>query len=239
MIETFTALLLAHAVADFTAQTNWIHRNKRNFGVMLVHGAIVLVTAQLVLGQVARPEILVLAVVHLTIDCLKTYGGFRGLTAFLVDQAAHIATIAVVAIYAPDLWATGLWAGQDWLLPLFALLAGLILCLNAGQYAVGLLMQPHSIRIRNTGLKDGGRQIGLLERGLIFLFVLSGQPVGVGFLIAAKSILRFGTASRDQRIAEYVIIGTLASFGWAVVAAQATRALLDQLPVLEITRVIS
>ena len=237
MIETFTALLLAHAIADFTVQTNWIHQNKRHFGIMLLHGAIVLVTAQVALGQVDRPEILILALAHLTIDCLKTYGGFRGLTAFLTDQAAHIATIAAIAIYAPNLWATGLWGGQDWLLPLAAILAGLILCLQAGQYAVGLLMRPH--RIRNTGLKDGGRQIGLLERGLIFVFVLTGQPLGVGFLIAAKSILRFGTASKDQRIAEYVIIGTLASFGWAVLAAQATKALLAHLPALEIARLLS
>ena len=90
------------------------------------------------------------------------------------------------------------------------------------------------MRIRNNGLRDGGRQIGLLERGLIFLFILTNLPVAVGFLIAAKSVLRFGTASRDQRTAEYVIIGTLASFGWAILAALATQAALDHLPPLEI-----
>ena len=79
-----------------------------------------------------------------------------------------------------------------------------------------------------------GRQIGLLERGLIFALILGGQPLGVGFLIAAKSVLRFGTASRDQRSAEYVIIGTLASFGWAIVAVQLTLLLLAHLPRLEI-----
>lgn len=96
------------------------------------------------------------------------------------------------------------------------------------------MMSPHTKRIRNNGLQDGGRQIGLLERGLIFLFILANLPLGVGFLIGAKSILRFGTASRDQRTAEYVIIGTLASFGWAIVAALATQAALGHLPPLEI-----
>jgi hypothetical protein len=62
--------------------------------------------------------------------------------------------------------------------------------------------------------------------------------LGVGFLVAAKSILRFGTATRDQRTAEYVIIGTLASFGWAILASYATLALINLLPPLEIARIL-
>ena len=57
--------------------------------------------------------------------------------------------------------------------------------------------------------------IGLLERGLIYLMFIAGQPAGIGFLIAAKSILRFDAASNNAK-AEYVIIGTLASFSWAI-----------------------
>lgn len=84
------------------------------------------------------------------------------------------------------------------------------------------------------GLADGGRVIGLLERGLIFVLVLVNQPAGIGFLIAAKSILRFDTASHNQKAGEYVIIGTLASFGWALIAAYATLALANALPPLGI-----
>ena len=95
-------------------------------------------------------------------------------------------------------------------------------------------MRPHGNRIRNNGLRDGGRQIGLLERGLISALLLLDHPLGVGFLIAAKSILRFGTATRDQRTAEYVIIGTLASFGWAILTAETVRRAIVLLPPLEI-----
>ena len=115
-----------------------------------------------------------------------------------------------------------------------ALGTGLILTLIAGQYAVGLLMRPHGPRIRSAGLRLGGQQIGLLERGLIFLFLLTNHPIGVGFLIGAKSLLRFGTATKDQRTAEYVIIGTLASFGWAIAVTLATQGFLSMLPALEI-----
>ena len=50
------------------------------------------------------------------------------------------------------------------------------------------------------------------------------------FLLAAKSVLRFETASQDQRAGEYVIVGTLASFGWAMVAGWAIMSLLSALP---------
>lgn len=234
MIETFTALLLAHVLADFTLQTNWINANKSRPHVLVLHGAIVWITAHLALGQIYDATLALLTAAHLLIDAIKTYGGFRKLGAFLLDQAAHLATLLAAASYAPTLWSTGAWAAYDPLLPLMALAAGAITALTAGRHAVALLMQPHTQRIRNAGLRDGGRQIGLLERGLIYLMMLAGQPLGVGFLIAAKSVLRFGTAMRDQRLAEYVIIGTLASFGWAIATALATQALLGALPPLEI-----
>lgn len=236
MLETVTALLFAHALADFTLQTNWINTNKARPHVMALHGLLVLITAHLALGHLYAPALAVLTLAHLLIDTAKTYSKFNTLSAFLFDQGAHLATILVVAFWMPDLWQSGLWSAQPTLLPLMALAAGLILCLTAGQYAVGLLMRRHSSRMRGAGLRDGGRQIGLLERGLIFLLVLANQPIGVGFLIAAKSILRYGTANRDQRSAEYVIIGTLASFGWAILIALATQSLLSVLPPLEIAR---
>ena len=235
MIATFTALLFAHMLADFVLQTGTMVRDKRKPGIFLLHGGVVLLSAQAALGIVTAPELLALALAHMIIDAVKTYGGFRSLTAFLLDQGAHLLTIAVLAAYAPGLWASGAWAGLPDLLPLMALAAGLTATLFAGQHVIGLLMRPHAPRVRNDGLKNGGRQIGLLERGLIFTFILTSHPIGVGFLIGAKSILRFGTASRDQRTAEYVIIGTLGSFGWAILSALATHALLAQLPPLSLS----
>ena len=67
MIETFTALLFAHALADFLFQTNWINANKHRPHVMLLHGAIVLVTAQAAIGRPDAPELLALAAAHLVI----------------------------------------------------------------------------------------------------------------------------------------------------------------------------
>ena len=64
--------------------------------------------------------------------------------------------------------------------------------------------------------------VSILLIGLIFAFLLIGQPEGVGLLIAAKSILRFGAVKDDRAMSEYVIIGTLASFGWAMLTGYGT-----------------
>ena len=110
MIATFTALLFAHALADFVLQTGWVHANKRRFGVLLLHGALVLGATQAALGQIAAPGILLLALAHLVIDSIKTYGRFTGPVAFLTDQAAHLVTLAALAFWGPGLWAQGFYA---------------------------------------------------------------------------------------------------------------------------------
>ena len=63
-------------------------------------------------------------------------------------------------------------------------------------------------------LEKAGRLIGILERILVVIFVLIGQFGAIGFLIAAKSILRY--KDTDLLKTEYVLIGTMLSFGIAV-----------------------
>jgi len=181
-----------------------------------------------------HPFLAALAGAHLLIDLAKTFAPKDRLWPFLADQSAHLATVLAVVLIAPGLWATGLWADQGWLPGAMAALAGVILATRAGGFAVGLLIKPHYADDLPQGLVNGGALIGVLERGLIFLFVMVGQPAGIGFLVAAKSVLRFESTARDQRASEYVIIGTLASFGWAMAVAWATLALLGALPAIGI-----
>lgn len=238
MTETFAALLLAHVLADFVLQTRGIALNKRRLPVLLLHGAVVLAAAQAALGRVDAWELLALALLHTVVDGVKARMATPGLAAFLADQGAHLAALAALAALRPHLWAGGAWAGLAWLPGLMALLAGAILATRAGGFAVGLLMAPWAGDDLPKGLTNGGKLIGLLERGLIFLLVMVHQPAGIGFLIAAKSVLRFETTSKDQRAGEYVIIGTLASFGWALLAAYATQALMAALPPIGIPAAI-
>ncbi len=241
MIETFAALLAAHVMADFVLQPGWMVRRKRTPAVILLHAGVVLATAQAATGQVATPELLLLAAAHLVIDAIKL-AAKPGLAAFLADQAAHLATLAALAAWSPGLWQAGIWAATPFTTPLLHALilgAGAVVATRAGGFAVGLLMAPYTAvgqpeALKGKGLQDGGLTIGLLERGLIFVLFLAGQADAIGFLIAAKSVLRFGTITRDRAASEYVIIGTLASFGWAIAVTLATLALRDLLPPLEL-----
>ena len=81
--------------------------------------------------------------------------------------------------------------------------------------------KPKDSKKKKSGIKGidgGGEIIGLLERLLIFFFVLNGIWSAIGFLVAAKSIFRFGELKdRENRIeAEYILIGTLYSFSFGI-----------------------
>jgi Protein of unknown function (DUF3307) len=232
MPETLAALLFAHVLADFVLQTNRMVATKRQPTTMALHGAIVLVTAGLALGSTS-PWLLALTAAHIMIDALKTYSNRHGIWPFLADQASHAATLIALTLLQPDLWAQGVWAPYPMLPPLMTLAAGLILATRAGGFAVGLLMAPWAAQAP-AGLPNGGRLIGQLERGLIYILVLTGQAAGIGFLIAAKSVLRFSDTRDDRLISEYVIIGTLASVTWAIVVSFLAVVMLSHLSPLGI-----
>lgn len=235
MIETLTALVFAHVLADFALQTDWIAENKRRAIVLALHTVIVFVALVAVTGSIALIPLLLLSAAHFVIDAVKgALTKAASLRAFLIDQAAHLVSVITIAFFYPLLWSEGFWAGQDWLLSIMAALSGLILTTMAGGYAVGLLMAPLAAPTLPDGLKRGGTVIGLLERGLVFLLVFVGHAGAIGFLIAAKSVLRFNATSNEQSASEYVIIGTLASFGWALSFSFATVMWLTHLPDLGI-----
>ncbi len=234
MTATLAALLLAHVLADFVFQPDWMANGKRQPKALAAHGAVVLATAVAATGSL-DPGLIWLAALHVAVDALKARAQ-PGLRPFLLDQAAHLLALAALAEARPEIWAGGLWSDLNAMPAVLALVAGAILATRAGGFAVGLLMTPFAAKlppeIKAESLTGAGAIIGLMERGLIFTLVLVGQAEGVGLLIAAKSILRFGAVKDDRALSEYVIIGTLASFGWALVVAYGTLALQARLPPL-------
>src|SRR5690606_28655402 len=67
-------------------------------------------------------------------------------------------------------------------------------------------------------LIKAGRFIGVLERLFVFLFVIIDHWEAVGFLLAAKSIFRFGDLRRgkDRKLAQYGLIGTMLTYEIAI-----------------------
>jgi len=73
-------------------------------------------------------------------------------------------------------------------------------------------------KVQTESLTNAGKYIGILERLLVFVFIVVNHWEGVGFLIAAKSVFRFSdlAEAKQRKLTEYIMIGTLLSFGIAV-----------------------
>lgn len=113
---------------------------------------------------------------------------------------------------------------------LLVLIGGGILAVPTARF-VYVVMTSYSKEIGDeTELTGAGQTIGQLERLMIYVLYLTGHVGVIGFLIAAKSILRFGEMSHEslpvRKHTEYVIIGTLWSFLLALVVSWAIDSLL-------------
>lgn len=83
-------------------------------------------------------------------------------------------------------------------------------------------------RTTDPQISGAGRWIGPLERLLVFVFMVLGEPAGAGFVVAAKSILRYPEISgKDPAVdPEYVLVGSMASWLTAVSVGAGVRLLL-------------
>jgi hypothetical protein len=110
-------------------------------------------------------------------------------------------------------------------------LVGVLIAVPAGATVIGRWVQPfrdalsHESREQRTGLELAGRWIGMLERLLVFVAVLAHIESLIGFVIAAKAVLRLPEAREkwSRELAEYYLVGSLASLAWALVISFAVR----------------
>ncbi|AMH01530.1 hypothetical protein BSQ98_20235 [Serratia liquefaciens] len=234
-----TWLLVVHLLADFPLQPrSWVedkarHRARSRFLLLhaLLHGVLAawvvagfaLLHGGLSSGQVLT-TLLVIAISHWLIDLLKVTLLTRISQAggFLLDQGLHLTVIALLWLSltpnAHGLLSTLGAAIADWQAGL-VVVTYLVIYMPMGVLIGQLLahwapQMPPSAKADNDSLLRAGKQIGYLERTLILTFVLIGQIPAVGFLLAAKSIFRFGDLrqSDDKMRTEYVLLGTLFSF---------------------------
>lgn len=239
VIETCLLLLAAHLLADFPLQPDWLIERKRQLPYLIGHLLIVAVTAGALLGTPHWPLLGILVGTHALMDAVKLYLLPDTLGAFLLDQFVHLAVIVGLAVAFPSAWQGSWWSqllapDQVYVaLAAITLVSGVIATLQPGAIIIAKATENFSQEISQDrqatqieGLRDGGRYIGYLERLLVMMLMLANLPAGVGFLITAKSILRFGDVkeSTQRKLTEYIIIGTFMSFGWGLLVAILTRA---------------
>lgn len=228
-------LLSSHVIADFFLQFDRLCKGKREEGMrgitfQAIHALIHAGCAYLLVGDWGGWIIpLVIFITHFIIDITKVKWFPTSTIAFLVDQLAHIAVM------------TGLWwtlyadqaTGLTWVTDIaqsdtfWAILIGYMLMLKPSSLLISMFIKgwTPSNGMQAQGMPNAGKWIGYIERVLILTFVITGNIEAVGFLLAAKSIFRFGdlNKAREIKITEYVLLGTLASFSIALLTGFAVN----------------
>lgn len=228
MILIILKLVLAHLIGDFFLQPyKWVkHKEKKKLKSvwLYVHVAVHLALMFLFTWDLSyTPLILSIGLLHLIIDGLKLILQRKKTKRFyfFIDQLLHVISIVGLAflLYSNDF---------DINLTLDTRFILLLTCVVFLTTPTSIIMKIifskwniSKLTKNNESLKDAGKYIGVLERLLVFIFIVVGHWEAVGFLITAKSVFRFGdlTASKERKLTEYILIGTLISFGIAIIVS--------------------
>lgn len=153
---------------------------------------------------------------------------FNNRLLFGLDQLAHLLIIAlVVKIYMPYDFNFETFFGAKTLL----LITALLCITKVSSIFMKTIISKWDLKeyTEESSLQHAGAYIGILERLFVFAFIITNHWEGVGFLIAAKSVFRFGDLSKakDRKLTEYILIGTLLSFGLAIIFGLGYEYVLD------------
>lgn len=228
-ITILLQLLLAHILTDFLLQPkSWIIHKRKYKGrsyVLILHSLLAGILTLIFLQDLSLWYIaLFISITHYLIDLWKLVKARDDLKYFLLDQLFHIIIIVLAWLYIIE--------GFNGVIPhvenilnspaLLAILGAYLLVIFPAGYLIGKATQRWQEEIEhideNSSLPEAGRYIGIFERILVLTFILTQNFSAIGFLIAAKSILRFSdkTGSGARKQTEYVLIGTLMSFAFTI-----------------------
>ena len=222
----FVLLILAHLLGDFILQPDsWVVHKEKNKAKSIYLYIHVFIHAALTFLFLWNLElwwvIVIIGVTHYIIDAAKLIFQKQNNKKlwFFIDQALHISVILGIVIYLNGINFENLinersilfFTGLVFLtLPTSVLIRNLL-------SAWSPITIDHS-KIQTESLVHAGKYIGILERVLVFVFIIVNHWEGVGFMIAAKSVFRFSdlAEAKQRKLTEYVLIGTLLSFGIAI-----------------------
>ncbi|WP_417887914.1 DUF3307 domain-containing protein [Zunongwangia sp.] len=227
----FIQLLLAHILTDFVLQTKKAvleKQTKQEKSLFLyIHAFLAGFLSYLLLRDWDAWLVPVgISISHFFIDLWKLKKKNDNLTYFLLDQFFHIVILCMSYLFLTNQFTLL----EDYIITvleserfLAVIVAYLIII-----FPIGFIVGKATQRWHNEILKDqkeplslqnAGRYIGIFERVLVLTFILTNHFSAIGFLIAAKSILRFAdkndASARKQT--EYVLIGTLMSFSITII----------------------
>jgi hypothetical protein len=216
-------LLFAHFLGDFLFQPySWVkdkERRKLASPKLYFHILIHIALSFLFIWDLRLWYIpLIIGISHLIIDASKLLlqNGRNNRLLFFIDQALHILVIGFIVLLFTETIEVIEVPTEFWLY-----LLGAFLVTNPASISIKTIISVYTPKTEieeDESLNNAGKYIGILERLLVYIFIITNHWEGVGFLIAAKSIFRFSdlTQSKDRKLTEYILIGTLLSFGIAI-----------------------
>ena len=216
-------LLAAHLLTDFALQPKkWVDERKQKHlaaNEFWWHIGLTTLVAACFTGFDTWWVPVVIFFSHGFLDWWKSYRK-DSLLYFSIDQLLHLLVIGGIWVLKfPEAFTSIKLLQPSLVEPKFWVVGiALIFLSNPIGIIIGMLTKPFRDKIENHGkqsLENAGTWIGMLERLIIFFLVLIGQFAPIGLLIAAKSIIRLKEG--DQKMSEYVLIGTLLSVAVALV----------------------
>ncbi|MBQ2907961.1 MAG: DUF3307 domain-containing protein [Bacteroidales bacterium] len=224
----FLSLVLAHIIGDFYLQTDKCCEQKetRKFKswFLYVHTITIGLLSWMIVPSCSFGLwALMIAVSHFAIDVVKIHCP-KGLWSFVIDQLLHFGILAAIStIYetTKELPLQMIDNPSSFSTPL--LILAILLCIKPANILIKLILEKYQVGESAScdNIKNAGALIGNLERLLTIVFVLLGQFEAIGFIVAAKSILRF--KDTDTAKTEYVLAGTFLSFGIAILCGLMAR----------------
>ncbi len=225
MIVLIIKLLIAHVVGDFVLQPNsWVKEKKdKKFKskYFYLHGLVHLLSLIIVLefNWSYWQSITIIVVSHLIIDLFKLNleEKINSRLLFAIDQLLHLVVISIV-VYVNNPYIIEfekIYSTKSLLLILVILTITFVSSIIMKVIMSKWILEEDE---EEDSLESAGKYIGILERLFVFGSILLNQWGVIGLLIAAKSVFRFGDLSRakDRKLTEYILIGTLISFGLAI-----------------------
>jgi hypothetical protein len=223
--------LIAHVLADFIFQNDEWTTDKKKYGlrskklywhVLIVFGLSWALSFQWNFFFFS----LVISLLHFIMDAFKfsisdlKFGKTKPLKdlVFFIDQFIHLGVIALIVIIFNGLLDINPCIQIPVTNHRIIIILGYLMCLKPSNVFIREVFSIYDIRIDNktdADLLNAGRLIGNIERVLTLTLLLIGQYSAIGFIIAAKSILRYEGVKTSKT--EYVLIGSLLSFGSAII----------------------
>ncbi len=221
----FTKLLLAHLIGDFLLQPKkWVkdkEKKKAASKYLYLHVLLHFAVTMILLWDFSFWKIaLFILISHYLIDLSKLYANslFKNESIpFFVDQVLHIIVLYCCA-YFDNLWehTSSLFKQLDW-----TLVTAIVFVSFPAAIIMGKLLEPMSEKLEmdHKSLPNAGKYIGIIERLFVLLFIILDHWEAIGLLITAKSVFRFNDLkeSNSRKLTEYILIGTLISFGIAII----------------------